>query len=118
VVEPDVLVEAAALGLGPELADPARTAVVGGEGEEALVEPVHRLGLLIPVDNEADVLHAPPDLGFDPLDVAPISERHPPHLRSFPTRRSSDLLLNQTFSSRPRRLASARSWRTRPGPQL
>src|SRR6185295_2536450 len=43
VVEPHVGIEAARLGFPAQLADPSGPRVVGREGEEPLVQPVHRL---------------------------------------------------------------------------
>ena len=65
VAEPDVGVEPPLPRLLPQLADPCRPRVVGREGEQALVELVHGLVLVVLVDHEAHVLHAGVDVGLD-----------------------------------------------------
>ena len=43
----------------------SRPGVVGGKGEQPLVQPVHRLVLEVLVHHEAHVLHAGVDVGLD-----------------------------------------------------
>src|SRR5499433_2784825 len=65
VVEPDVGIQAA-LGRGPaQPADPAGTRIVGGEGEEPLVQAVHRLVGIVLVHHGAQEFHARVDVGLD-----------------------------------------------------
>ena len=49
----------------PQLPDRAGPGVVGGEREQPLVQPVHRLVLEVLVDHEAHVLHAGVDVRLE-----------------------------------------------------
>src|SRR5262245_3337730 len=70
VVEPDIGVEAALGRQLAQLADTAGARVVRGEGEQALVEPIHRLVRVILVHHRAQELDARVDVGLDLVDVA------------------------------------------------
>src|SRR4051812_14164000 len=63
VAEPDVPVEAALLGLVPQLSHAGGTGVVRRKGEQAFVQLVHRLVLVVLVHHEARVLHPGVDVG-------------------------------------------------------
>src|SRR5262249_62231961 len=78
VVEPDIGVETALRGDLAELTDAAGSRVVRGEGEEALVELVHRL---VRVGNG----HHPPQEIDPPVNVwPPLIYFHPPHSSARP----------------------------------
>ena len=57
------------LSASARLRDAGRSGVVGGEREQRLVEPRHRLGFVVVVDHEAQVLRAGFDVAFELLDV-------------------------------------------------
>src|SRR5262245_53034712 len=72
VVEPDVGIEAALGGGLPQPSDAAGPGVVRREGEEPLVEAVHRLVGVVLVHHGAHELHPGVDVGLDLVDVADL----------------------------------------------
>ena len=70
IVEPAVGIQSALLGLLAQPADTCSTRVLGRQGEQHVVCVVHRLVLVVAVQQQTDVLHAGVNIRLRLLDVA------------------------------------------------